>query len=65
MSLATAVMLAGSSASETAGTGLIAQRWKHAVDGPVVGVGGRTAVAEDNQLAAALQALDEWPAPCC
>ena len=34
-----------------------AERRQHAVDGQIVSVGGRAAIAEDDQLAAALQAL--------
>ncbi len=56
-SLATAVMFAGSSDSDTAGTGLVSGRRKHAVDGPVVGVGRRSAIAEQDEFAAALQTL--------
>ena len=56
-SLASAVMLAGSMEREIAGIGAVPGRRKHAIHGPVVGVGCRAAVAEEDQLAAARQAL--------
>ena len=36
--------------------GAISRRRRHAVERPVVGIGGRAAIAEQDQLAAALQA---------
>ena len=56
-SLAMAVIFAGSSASETAGTGFQPDGRRNAVDGPIVGVGGRSAISKNDQLAAAADAL--------
>ena len=64
-SLASAVMFAGSSESETAGMGRQPAGGSDAIERPVVGVGGGAAVAEHDQLAAARDALRESRRPRC